>query len=580
MKTLVMMFFFVAIVLFPAVGQETIELYGSNQNQTTLSFETNEYDYLINPLYLGMLDYPWLFFALDNDVNQLAASIVGDGFRAGWAPGGAMTPVFLANYRTSMFNLDSAAPENNVEITREGYDTATGRYATIEEDVDENTVRNEHVHDLVLHGGLSLSETVALVLQLGMALDRWAIESVAYKNTYTNTAAVSDSSLTTRGNRTETIVNMRDNSDNNYRLDAEAGLTLGSVKSRLVLGLGWYYPHSENNRYTETVTVYNDPGGLDDTVRDQETITSYTGQYATNGGSPSAGFTMGSTDVDYAEHFGLGVDSETVLPLGNLSELTIPVGVGMDIYPGQLEAAETTTTVNYDDSSDPSVETSRDTTTTTTTLVRTWDLAASTGAAIRTSATPSENTRLHLGAGLKFGFDSVNDSKTQTRQRRFRKDNDDDEAYTTAGTDVDYTYTESGYEVQLSQQDYTVGLGVDTAVSYSPVPLLTFHAGASTGITVGMTATSSLTTGDAAFVYEQYTDNLDPANSYDRRQKSGSDNGSTPDTSFAMEFSPSTSAVFGFTLNFSDNFKIDARSVASNGKVGFEEFSVLAMYSY
>ena len=37
---------------------------------------------------------------------------------------------------------------------------------------------------------------------------------------------------------------MRDDSDNNYRLDAEAGLTLGSAKSRLVLGLGWYYPHS------------------------------------------------------------------------------------------------------------------------------------------------------------------------------------------------------------------------------------------------------------------------------------------------------------------------------------------------
>ena len=244
MKTQLMLLLFGALILFSAAAQETIALDGSNQNQTTLGFELNEYDYLINPLYLGMLDNPWLFFALDNDVNQLAANIVGDGFRAGWALGGAMTPVLLANYRTSMFNLDSAAPENNVEITREGYDTATGRYATIEESVAEDIVRNEHVHDLVLHGGLSLSETVALVLQIGMALDRWAIESVGYTNTYTNTADVSDASLTTRGNRTETVVSMRDDSDNNYRLDAEAGLTLGNAKSRLVLGLGWYYPHS------------------------------------------------------------------------------------------------------------------------------------------------------------------------------------------------------------------------------------------------------------------------------------------------------------------------------------------------
>jgi hypothetical protein len=328
------------------------------------------------------------------------------------------------------------------------------------------------------------------------------------------------------------------------------------------------------------VTVYNDASGFDDTVRDRETITSYTGQYATNGGLPSAGFTMGSTGVDYAEHFGVGLDSETVLPLGDRGELTIPVGVGMDIYPRELEAAKTIATVSYDDSSDPSAETSRDATTITTTLVRSWDLSANTGAAIGTSVIPSENTELHLGANLGFGFGSVNDNRTETTVQRFRQDNDDDEAYTTEGVDIDYTYAQSGYEVQLSQQDYTVGLGVDTAVSYSPVPLLTFHAGASTTLAVQMIATSSLTTGDSGYVYEQYTDNLEPTNSYDRRQKDGSANGSIPDTSFAMEFDPSTSAVFGFTLNFSENFRIDARSVASSGKVGFEEFSVLAMYSY
>ena len=580
MKRLLVLFLVLGVTATATYSQEQIALTGSNQNQTTLGFEMNEYDYLINPLYLGMLSDPWLFFALDNDVNQLGANIVGDGFRVGWAPGGTMTPVFLTNYRTSMFNLDAADPENNVEITRTGYDTATGQYATITETVNEDIKRNEHVHDLVLHGGLSLSEELALVLQFGMALDFWSVQSVAYTNTYTNTAAISDASLTTRGNRTETVVNMRDNSENSYRMDVEAGLSLGDIMTRAVLGLGWYQPLSGRNTYTQTVTQYNAGFGLDDTVRDQEFITNYTGQYYTpSGGVPTASFTMGAAGVDFAEYLAVGLDSETMLPLGDLGKLTIPFGVGMDIYPRELDAIQTNTIVTYDDSSDPSVETSRNATTTTTTLVRTWDLMASTGAALSKSVKPAENTELHLGANLDFRFDSVNDTKTQTQVQRFQQDNDDDQAYATQGIDIDYTYTESGYEVQLSQQNYTVVLGVKTAVSYSPVPLLTFHAGASTGLSVQMTATSSLTTGGPGFVYEQYTDNLDPTNSYDQRQKNGSTNDSIPGASFSTDFVPSTGASFGFTLNFSEAFKIDARSVYS-GNVGFSEFSVLGMYSY
>ena len=581
MKRLLVVFLVLAVAATAAYSQEQIALAGSNQNQTTRGFEMNEYDYLINPLYVGMLSDPWLFFALDDAVNQLGANIVGNGFRVGWALGGAMTPVFLTNYRTSI-NLDAADPADNVEITRTGYDTASGQYATITETVTEDVKRDEQIHDLVLHGGLSLSEELALVFQFGMALDFWSVESVAYTNTYTNTAAVSDAALTTRGNRTDTIVNMRDDSENSYRMDVEAGLTLGDIMTRAVLGFGWYQPLSAGNTYTQTVTVYNDGGGLDDTVRDEETITTYEGQYYTvNGGVPNASFTMGAAGADFAEYYAVGLDSDTMLPLGDLGELTIPFGVGMDIYPGELDAVYTDTTVTYDDSADPSLEASRDTTTTTTTLVRTLDLAVDTGAAFAKSVMPAENTELHLGANLDLGFDSVNDSKTQTQVQRFQQDNDDDQAYTTQGIDVDYTYAQSGYEVQLSQQNYTVGIGVDTAVSYSPVPLLTFHAGASTGLSVQMTATSSLTTGDAGagFVYEQYTDNLDTANSYDQRQKDGSTNDSVPDASFETEFVPSTGASFGFTLNFSEDFKVDARSVYS-GNVGFSEFSVLGMYSY
>ena len=580
MKRFLVLILVLGLAVSAAFAQEAIVLVGSNQNQTTLGFEMNEYDYLIDPLYVGMLSDPWLFFALDADVNQLGANIVGDGIRAGWALGGPMTPVLLGNYLTNMTNLDSAEVEDNVEIDRTGYDIATGQYATITETVNEDIYRNEQVHDLVLHGGLSLSEMIGLVFQLGLEIDHWSFESVSYTNTYTDTAEIADAALTTRGDRTEIVASMQDNSTNSYELDVEAGLTFGDLMSRVVLGAGWYNPLSANNTYEETVIDYNAGGGLDDTVRDGETITSYTGQYTTNGGVPSPSFTMGGTGVGFSEYFGVGLDSETMLPLGGLGELTIPFGVGLDIYPADLTTVESVTSILYDDSSDPSVETERDATTTTTTLNRTLDLAVNTGAELNNSVMPAENTTLHLGAGLDLGFNTVTDAKTQTEQQRFQQDNDGDQAYTTAGTDVDYTYTESGYEVQLSEQDYTIDFDIETAVTYTPVPVLSFHAGASAGVFVAMTATSSLTTGDAAFVYEQYTDNLDDTNSYDQRQKNGSNNETTPDASFSTDVFPTTSAVFGFTLNFSENFKIDARSVASGGNVGFEEFSVLGMYSY
>jgi hypothetical protein len=579
MKRILLLITFLGFAATALCAQETLSLAGSNQNQTTLGFELNEYDYLINPLYLGRLVDPWLFFALDDDVNQLGADIAGNGLRAGWAPGGEMTPVFLADYLTDMDTLERVDPEENVEITRTGYDIATGQYATIVEAVSEDIKREREIHDLVLHGGLSLTDMIGLAVQLGVAIDRWTIESVDYTNTYTDTAAISDASLTTRGPLTEIVVNMHDETENSYQLDVEVGLTTKDIRSRIVLGTGWYYPHTRNNSYTETVTVYNAGGGLDDTIRDQETITSYTGQYTTGGGLPAAGFTMTSPVVDAAEYFGVGVYSETMLPIGEVAELTIPFGVGMDIHPRSLQTVESTTIVTYDDASATSLETSRSTTTTTTSLVRTQDLSATAGAEIGKSVIPTENTGLHLGAGLDIVFESAKDVKTQTGQQLLQQDNDGDGAYTTAGTDVDYTYTESGYEVQRTQFEYAGILQVKSAVSFTPVPVLTFHAGASAGLRVRLTSTSSLTTGDAAFVFEQYTDNLDDANSYAIRQKDGSANDSIPDSSRETDFTPFTDAAFGFTLAFSDNFKIDARSVYS-GNVGFAEFSVLGMYSY
>lgn len=567
------------LVATSAMAQETIVLLGSNQNQTTLGFEMNEYDYLINPVYLHMLDGSWYFFALDNNVNQLAADIVGNGFRAGWAPGGARTPVLLANYLTNMNTLNSTTAADNVEVTRTGYDTATGTYATIGESVNEFPKQNRQVHNLVLHGGLGLTDTISLTLQLGLLVDRWTVQSVDYTNTYSNTAAPSDASLTSKGDLTQTDIAMNNASDNGYRLDLEAGLNIGSIQSKVVLGAGWYNPQAANSTYSQTVTVYNAFSGLDNTVRDQETTTAYTGQYTTAGGVPTPDFTMAGTAVNWAEFYRVGIDSSTVIPISDGTDLTIPLVVGMDLYPADLQTAQTSTIVSYDDSSTTGTEMSRDTTTTTTGLTRSLDLVAQTGAHLGKSVTPSDNTKLHLGAGLDVLFEPSKDSKTQMRQQVFQQDNDGDGLYTTAGTDVNYTYTETGYAVQSTVLNTTGTFKVETAVSYNPLPILTFHAGASAGLSVGVMSTSTLTTGDAGFVYETYTDNLDSANSYVQRQKDGSANNTIPSTMLSTSFTPFTDAQFGFTLDFNEGFRIDAKSVFG-GNVGFSQFSVIGMYSY
>lgn len=579
MKRTIASLVFAGLIVAMGVAQETIVMTGSNQSQTTLGFEMNEYDYLISPVYLRKLDASWFFFALDNNVNQLAANTVGNGFRAGWAPGGALTPVLLANYRTSMNTLDSTTPTDNIETTRTGYDTATGTYATISESVNEDAKRNRQVHDLVLHGGLALTDTIAAILQLGVSVDRWTVQSISYTNTYSNTAAPSAASLTAKGDLTQTDIAMRNASDNGYLLDLETGLVLGNLQSTITLGTGWYNPHTANNSYTETVTTYDLFGGLDNTVRDRETITTYTGQYTTAGGVPTPSFTMTGTAVNWAEFYRVGIDSDTVVATPGGAELTIPFGVGFDLYPADLQTAESTTIVSYDDASATSLEKSRDATTTTTVLVRSLDLLAHAGAELGKSVVPADNTQLHLGAGLDVVLEAFNDSKTQTRQQVFQQDNDGDGLYNTVGTDASYTYTETGYAVQSSILDTRGTFTVETAVSYTPVPILTFHAGASAGLTVGVMSTSSLTTGDAGFVYETYTDNLDAANSYVQRQKDGSANDTIPSTLLSTDFTPFTDAQFGFTLDFSDDFTIDARSVYS-GNVGFSEFSVLGMYSY
>jgi len=575
MKKILVLTMFALITLSAGFSQELITLDGSNQNLTTAGFEMNEYDYLINPLYFSRLSNPWMFFGMDGSVTQLANNIISNGVSAGWAPGGPMTPVFLGNYKTNS-DLSVADEGDNVEIDYTTYDQATGTYAEVTETVTKNIRNSEIIHDLVLHGGLSISDTLALAMQFAMAMDTWRVEYLDYTNNYSNTAAPAPSTLSSKDRRTERTVHMRDSSENSYKVDLEAGLDLGNFVSRIVLGLGWYYPGSANNVYRETQTDYDLAGGIDDTIIDEQNIAEYSGQYYYSG-SAFTSFSMTGSGVTAAEFFRVALQTDNTLPLGEDFNLIIPFNVQYDFYSPNLNTVFTDTGIVYNDAVAGGQEESRDVTTTTTNLSRTLDLAASTGGHVAKSVSPTENTSLHFGGGLDFEFLGTSDTRTQQKVRHYQEDNNGDGDYADAGTDVDTTYTESGYEVQRRELDYNFDLTGRVGLSYSPVPVLNFHAGFTTTAEIDMAAVNTLTTGNAGFIYEQYTDNLESANSYARRQKDGTSTESTPASSFGTDFDFTTNAEFGFTLDFSDNFRLDARATA--GDLGFDEFSAVLIYS-
>ena len=577
MKKSILLGILVLAVVLNGFSNELISLDGSNQYKTTVGFEMNEYDYLINPLYIHLLSSPWYFFGLDGDVTQLANNIIGDGMAAGMALGGAMTPVFLVNYSTTSYLSAAEEGEENISLSYDTYDQATGTYALVTESIEKNTKYSHIIHDLVLHGGLSLSENFALAFQDALAMDAYRINRVKYSNEYTNTAAPTDATLSAKGNRTDTSVHMRASSENSYKIDVEAGLDTGAFQSRMVLGAGWFYPGSGNNIFEEIETVYS--GGLDPTVRDQENITTYTGQYYSSGSTvnPSQCFDMTGAFVTAAEYFAIGLQTDNTIPMDRGAYLFIPFNVQYDIYSPNLSLAENITTVTYNDGTADNPEDSRDETITTTNLTRNLDLSASTGAGLGKMVQPTEQTQLHFGTQLDFEFIGLNDIKTQQKVDHYQEDVNGDGDYADVGTDIDTVYTQSGYEVQRRELDYNFDLSVDVAVSYSPVAPLTFHTGATTSAGVDLQSLSTLTTGNSGFIYEQYTDNLEDANSYDQRQKDGTSTASSRSTSFGSDFDFYTNAFFGFTLEFSENFKLDARATA--GDVGFEEFSVIGMYS-
>ncbi|MDC7225404.1 MAG: hypothetical protein PQJ61_01420 [Spirochaetales bacterium] len=561
-------------------AQESITPEGSNTFQSSNGTVRNAYDYLLDPAYVDMMEGETLFFALDNSGDQFGTDYF-NGFRAGWAVDENLG--FIINYRTDSYMIDKNLGDGtdsteNITYDYTGYDQATGQYTTITETVNDELEDNNIEHSLFFHTIYNLGDGMGIAVQTLADVDFYNYKNLAYTDTYSNTASPTDATLTTRGDQTETIDSLLDNDRNIIALDVEFGMDSDDFLTRVVLGLEANNIRFSSSAHTVTVTDFNDGAGVDNTIRDDETITSYTGQYyTTDGTSANASFGMNSSTPLYLSTIGAGIGSDTEIPMDGFT-LVIPGDIGFDFPMGKLQTVASTTTVTYDDADADNIETSRSVDTDTTTLDMGLDMYARTGAGIKKIFTPAENVIVTAIPGLYASVDVYNDTRTRTTTALTQVDGDGDGAYTTVSSDTDTEYTQSGYEYKTSRLTTNISFQLPVGLEWKANELMSFRAGYDMSLTVSMVGLSTLQTGNSAYTYEQYTDNLDSANSYDLRRIDGSNDDSIATTTFTTDFGFSATGMFGASLDISENFTVDL--MATGSTVEIDAFTVMGIMKY
>ena len=153
MKKLALIITILTIVAVFGFAQEAITATGSNTSQASNGAAMNQYDFLLNPAYVGQLEAETLFFALDSSgwAQQFGADYF-TGMRAGWTVSENLG--FILDYQTNsslaskeVGGEDTEATDDdyqNITLTYNTYDQATGRYATITEDVDDELKKQQY----------------------------------------------------------------------------------------------------------------------------------------------------------------------------------------------------------------------------------------------------------------------------------------------------------------------------------------------------------------------------------------------------------------------------------------------------
>ncbi len=584
MKRILFLLILTMCLTFAVFSQEVITTTGSNTNISSYGNSMNQYDYLMNPAYAGLLEGMTLFFALDNSGQQFGADdpLQIEGLRAGWAVSDTLG--FMMDYRTwtdidisEVGGEDTEKTEDdfqNIELTYDTYNQATGRYDFIYEDVFDNIKNTTHDHDLLAHSIFSLAEGMAGAVQLLFSLHSHDTHNVDYTNTYSNTAAPTEASLTAKGQRIETVNKLLSNNENDIALDLEFGMNTQDFVTKVSLGL------SANNLrigniYEITTTDYNIGTGVDDTVRDTDSIEEYSGQYYYDW-TYQPSFDMDTAAPAYLSTIGTGIGSITELPMDGFT-VVVPFDIGFDFPMGTLQTVHSITDINYNDADEANPETGREITSTVTTLKPRLYMYTKVGGGVQKIFRPADNATVTAVPSLAVSLDIKNDTRTQARTTWTQSDNNGNGSYADAG-DTDTLYTESGWEVKNNNYTTEIELTLPVSAEWRANELMTFRAGYSVQAVFTMATTSSLETGNNLLIYEQFTDNLNADNSYTIRQKDGFDNYSEPDTSFSGDFDFNSNGEFGAELKISDNFSIDI--LATGDSIEIDDFTVMGIMKY
>lgn len=559
---------------------DLISMEPSNQAMATQGFELNEYDWLVNPLHVGKLTDSTLYFSLDG----LGIQFDGNGkkgFRGGYTRKmGDLLPGMIVHYINASISR-SAAEEENTRITENTWNAGTGQYASINEDVAIDLYDNGNLssHDLTLHFAVGLPQ-MGLAVQANWITNRVSGTGLFAGSNYANTAAPSEESLVSYDDRIEETVRMRTAGTNRLAVEPEIGITFGEISTRIALGLGLMNLSPADDGYTVTTTVYD--GGVSNLQIDQITTTRQTGAYyvdynVNNPGSSSIGssFTIFNSAKPFnVTHTALSLNTESEMPLQNGAVLTFPVGFGINLYP-ELSTVYETETQNYIDGTESVRLDSRTVNRTTTTLTVAQDFGLTGGIGIRKTFVPSETAALHLGANASYSLSSYKDSRTRSYTYINQADNDDNENFTSAG-DTNTVSEDTGYVRDYAESVNTFNVELPLAVSYSPVKNLTFHAGNTT--TMGLSFTRTQTGGNDGYTHTQFTDNVNPANSDAEPVRLGNSRTTDSEITNHTHWAFANYSAFGFTLQLTDNFKIDALSTLNN--LSFYRFTISGTYTF
>jgi hypothetical protein len=549
-----------------AGAEEFITLSESNRSRATMGFELSDYDYLINPVYFSKIETTTLFTALDNDSYQFGGT---SGFRGGVAfVRDGISPLLVGNYRGFAYREEASA-EDSVDLAYIGYDVDTGNYDSITRAVQTPMPNSEQYHELLLHTGVRLSNRLGLALQASWEYAWYNGSESSYSDIYTDTSAPTDSTLSIKGDRVETVVDMA-SGENHIVLEPEIGYSTDRLKLRVLAGVGFYNTSGRNSSYLQTVTKHN-VGGVDDLAVDEITSTEYAGSYRWYFGAstPSSLLSMGSLSLGGARTgVSLTLDSEYDLATGNTS-VAPWISAEASLHPDQRRE-ETVTTARYDDAVDDGPVIGRDSVLTSIVAEIPQHFDIQTGVRVNRAISVADNVVFHIGAAAQLGVEWYYSRHEQTRTTRSQSDINADGDYLDVGVDEDTTYLETGYVVQTSGRSSSMELSVPIAFSYSPLPGLTLFIGTETSLGAWYEQEERLTEGSDSYLYEEYVDNLDSDNSIFLSQKAGSSYEAVSESPRDYYINFGSDAGFGFRYELNDRLSVEG--IARSTSLEFDEF--------